>query len=106
MSEMPEEVKQRLRGRPRNGAGVHKFGSETERKEWGVRLDGCKHSRGLRLLKRYYSGVLLKPREAIVAMCCECLGYYADVGSMADCENPRCPLYYYMPYRRKTKPTI
>lgn len=36
---------------------------------------------------------------AIEAVCHECLGYYAD--GKQDCENPTCPLYTYMPYRKK-----
>lgn len=37
-------------------------------------------------------------KNAILAQCHECLGYYAD--GMQDCENTKCSLYTYMPYRR------
>jgi hypothetical protein len=99
--QMTEEAKAKLRGRPRNTTRIHEYGTATERSQWQTRLDGAKHSRGLNMLKRYYSGVLLTPRQAIAGMCCECLGYYADRGAMADCESKRCPLYHYMPYRKK-----
>lgn len=38
-------------------------------------------------------------KAAILAQCCECLGYYQD--GRHDCECPSCPLYYFMPYRAK-----
>lgn len=36
-------------------------------------------------------------KNAILAQCHECLGYYGD--GMQDCENRTCSLYSYMPYR-------
>lgn len=41
-----------------------------------------------------------KPTRALAmqAICHECLGYYAD--GKVDCENPRCALYTWMPYRK------
>ena len=38
-------------------------------------------------------------KRAIELQCHDCLGFYED-GKM-DCENVRCPLYTYMPYRKK-----
>ncbi len=35
---------------------------------------------------------------AIRLQCHECLGHYRD--GKTDCENPRCTLYTWMPYRR------
>lgn len=40
----------------------------------------------------------LTRKEAIEYQCWECLGFYID--GRIDCENVRCPLYAYMPYRR------
>lgn len=40
-------------------------------------------------------------REVIEAQCWECLGHYSD--GKIDCENTKCPIYEYMPYR-KLKP--
>jgi hypothetical protein len=43
----------------------------------------------------------LKPtmKNAILSQCHECLGHYQD--GRVDCENVRCPLYSWMPYRSK-----
>ena len=104
MGKMPEKALEALkaaRGRPRTIEKLHRFGTENQRSEWMGRLSGGKESRGLKLLKSYYAGNILTPKQAIAASCCECMGLYVDRGSMADCENPRCPLYYYMPYRKK-----
>ena len=40
----------------------------------------------------------LTRKEAIDYQCWECMGFYAD--GKTDCENVRCPLYAYMPYRQ------
>ena len=40
----------------------------------------------------------LTPLNAIRAHCHQCLGYYAD--GKQDCENPSCPLYNWMPFRK------
>ena len=40
------------------------------------------------------------PMNAIKSQCHECLGHYAD--GMQDCENVKCTLYSYMPYRKQT----
>jgi hypothetical protein len=37
-------------------------------------------------------------KNAILAQCHECLGYYTD--RMQDCENVKCSLYSWMPYRK------
>jgi hypothetical protein len=106
--QMPEKAiaalksyRENNRGRPKGVNKHHGFGTENQRKEWIGRLSCQKTARGLRLLKTYYLGNVLTPMQAIEAQCCCCLGYYSDVGSMADCESPSCPLYYYMPYRKK-----
>lgn len=41
-------------------------------------------------------------KDAILTQCWHCMGYYQD--GRVDCENVRCPLYEYMPYR-KLEPT-
>ena len=40
-----------------------------------------------------------KPRKAIEAKCFDCMGEYMD--GRQDCENSRCPLYYWMPYAKQ-----
>ena len=37
-------------------------------------------------------------KQAGLAMCHECMGYWAD--GKVDCETVRCPQYYYQPYRK------
>jgi hypothetical protein len=36
-------------------------------------------------------------KNAMLLQCWECMGHYKD-GKM-DCQNPKCPMYSYMPYR-------
>lgn len=36
---------------------------------------------------------------AILANCHQCMGFYKD--GKVDCENESCPLYTFMPYRKK-----
>ena len=47
-------------------------------------------------LINYLKGKRLTQREAILAHCYECMGYY--YGGKEECQNPECPLYPYMPY--------
>ena len=58
-------------------------------------------SPGLRFLQRYADGASLTCRQAIIAHCCWCSGYYAD--GRADCGSLTCPLYKWMPYRKDRK---
>lgn len=37
-------------------------------------------------------------KECQAAMCWQCLGYWAD--GKVDCENRKCPNYFYQPYRK------
>ncbi len=38
-------------------------------------------------------------KDAILYKCWECTGKYMD--GKNDCENPMCPLYMFMPYRKQ-----
>lgn len=40
-------------------------------------------------------------KEAIQAMCWECMGHYSD--GKESCTSVRCPLYTFMPYKDKDK---
>ena len=40
-----------------------------------------------------------KRKEAILAQCYDCMGFYAD--GYSDCKNSECMLYDWMPKRRK-----
>lgn len=64
-------------------------------------LDAAPASSGLTRLLKHLSGTRLTQREAILAKCCDCMGYYYD--GKASCEMPMCPLYPYMPYREGEK---
>lgn len=64
-------------------------------------LDSAKASPGRDYLKKYYSGGKLSARQAAIAQCCSCMGYYSD--GKIDCECPICSLYPFMPYRLKDK---
>lgn len=44
---------------------------------------------------------VLTRRTAMLAMCADCNGNYADKESRDDCLMPTCPLYKWMPYRQE-----
>ena len=72
--------------------------AEFERQELlGVVLR-AKNSSGRNRLARHLQGEYITRGEAILAKCCDCMGYYAD--GMNDCEVPTCPLYTWMPYKK------
>ena len=56
-------------------------------------------AKGKKELLKYLEGKSLSRKEAIMAMCYECMGYYID--GKEDCEIPECPLFQYMPYSNK-----
>ena len=60
-----------------------------------------KESAGRSHLIKYLKGVRLTQRQAILAYCCACMGYFID--GRNDCKMPECPLYPYMPYREDKK---
>lgn len=62
-----------------------------------VFLDEAPTSRGGHHLRAYWAGERLARGAAILAKCCECMGYYRD--GRVDCHVPACPLYGFMPYR-------
>lgn len=48
---------------------------------------------------RYLKGERLTQRQAILAQCCSCLAGFID--GRYSCEQPDCPLFPYMPYKKK-----
>lgn len=56
-------------------------------------------SRGKAALAKHLSGAKLTLRQAALAKCCECMGYWRD--GRVDCRMPMCPLYPWMPYRER-----
>ena len=58
-----------------------------------------KQGSGKGKLLKYLKGGILTAREAIISKCYDCMGYCAD--GRVDCEMEQCPLYPWMPYRKK-----
>lgn len=54
-------------------------------------------SAGKKNLIRHLKGERLTQRQAIIAKCCDCMGYHGD-GRM-DCRTVHCPLYPFRPYK-------
>jgi len=57
-----------------------------------------KESPGRKYLIRHLQGEKLTLKQAILAKCCDCMGYYID--GKNDCRIPECSLYAWMPYRK------
>jgi hypothetical protein len=53
---------------------------------------------------KFLKGETLTQRQAIQAMCYECMGYYEDGDN--DCENCTCPLYLFMPFNKYKIPFV
>ena len=62
-----------------------------------VEVERARTSAGKRHLLRHLHGERITQRQAILAKCCDCMGYHAD--GRLDCRVTQCPLYCYMPYR-------
>ena len=58
-----------------------------------------KTARGRAELLKHRTGKRLSYKQAVLAKCYECMGYYAD--GKIDCLIPDCPLFNFMPYRSK-----
>lgn len=66
-------------------------------------VESAPASSGRTQLLKYLSKERLTQRQAIVAKCCDCMGYYVD--GRIDCRMPDCTLYPWMPYKgAKTEP--
>lgn len=57
-----------------------------------------RHTKGRKELIEHLNGKSLYGSEAIIAKCYDCMGYYGD--GEIDCEDPECPLYLYMPFKK------
>ena len=63
-------------------------------------IENAPKSAGRTQLARFLKGEHLTRKQAILAACCICQGYYYD--GKEDCEESQsCPLYQYMPYGRQ-----
>lgn len=50
-------------------------------------------------LQRHLKGERLTQRQAILAKCCDCMGFHVD--GRTDCLMKSCSLYNWMPYKNK-----
>ena len=55
-------------------------------------------AQGRRELVKFLEGKKISRKEAMIAFCYECQGYYKD--GRISCENTDCPMYPYMPYSK------
>ncbi len=61
-------------------------------------------ARGNKEFKKHEMGDRLTQRQAILAKCADCVGFYVD--GKVDCQMPDCPLYPFMPYRAQKEVKI
>jgi len=59
-------------------------------------------SQGRTQFLRHMDGEKITRKQAMLAKCFDCMGYYRD--GRRDCKESICPLYPYAPYRIKNKP--
>jgi len=57
---------------------------------------------GRKELIKHLEGGRLTVRQAMLAKCYDCMGFYGD--GKVDCQIPACPVYMYMPYRDNPDP--
>ena len=64
-----------------------------------------KTARGQKEILKHLSGQRLTLKQAVLAHCYDCLGFYAD--GKHDCNMPHCPLHPFMAYNEeRVKRTI
>ena len=62
-------------------------------------FDRLPRRKGRAELKRHMEGGKISMQAAVRAKCYDCMGYFID--GAIDCDDERCPLYHWMPYRYK-----
>ena len=65
------------------------------------RVGSVPSSLGLKIARKYAKGEEITLRQAVLANCAMCCGWYAD--GKTDCGSKICPLYPWMPYRPDRK---
>ncbi len=60
-------------------------------------------AQGQKELRRHQHGERLTARQAMRALCYDCMGGYID--GKRDCGQTACPLHPYMPYRTNGRPS-
>jgi flagellar biosynthesis/type III secretory pathway ATPase len=63
-----------------------------------------KESQGKRELIKHLAGQKITQKQAIMAKCYDCMGYYLD--GKVDCEDTDCSLYPFMPYNPNRRKSI
>lgn len=63
-----------------------------------------KEAKGKKELIKHLRGNILTRKEAELAKCYDCCGFYVD--GKNDCKIPDCPMYFYMPYRDKKEDKV
>ena len=61
-----------------------------------MKPDKIPKAKGNKELKKHLLGDRLTRRQAMLAKCADCMGYYID--GRLDCQMPECALYPFMPY--------
>jgi len=59
-------------------------------------------AQGRKELIKHLNDERITVRQAVLAKCYDCMGYYSD--GKIDCKLPECPNYMYMPYRENPDP--
>lgn len=62
-------------------------------------VENSPNSRGRTLYLKYLNGEQLTASQSIIAGCFCCMNGHID--GRLDCEIPQCPMYSWMPYRKK-----
>jgi len=64
-----------------------------------ARISGSRNNQpvGHIAYRKYQLGIPVPIKKAVGAYCYDCMGFYTD--GRVDCENARCMLYPWMPYR-------
>jgi hypothetical protein len=60
-------------------------------------------AKGRNELRKHLNGGRLTFKQAVLAKCYTCMGFYCD--GKSDCAIPECPLYPFMPYASKKTST-
>jgi len=70
-----------------------------DKKDYLIAVKQGPRFQGKKDLILHLGGISIGRKNAILAKCYECMGFYDDGGE--DCMRDTCPLYPYMPYRKK-----
>ena len=75
-----------------------------EKERYLLTVRNGKERQGRRYLIAHLEGKRLTQRQAILAWCYDCMGFYDD--GARDCESETCPLHPFMPYNPNKQPSV